>query len=66
MAIEETKSAPKTSDETKAVEVWCAELNTEAWLFAAAKMHAGWPQGRTVTRPQFEAALKAAGSVTSR
>lgn len=62
----DVKDDVKASSETKAIEVWCAELKTPDWLFAAAKMHARWPAQRTVTREAYEAALAGAQSVTCR
>lgn len=59
---------PKTAApaELKTVEAWAAERNTQAWQFAAAKMHAGWPIGREVTAEAFDAAVHDACNVISR
>lgn len=57
---------PVAAAERKPIETWAKELGTADWLFAATKMHAGWPRGREVTQAEFEAATKAVDGVTCR
>lgn len=60
------EKTPTHAPALKPIEVWAVELNTPAWLFAAAKMHAGWPIGRHVTRDAYVAGVDGAKSVTCR
>lgn len=46
--------------EKKTVETLCEEHGTPAWLFAAAKMKAGWVVGSELTESEYKKALKAA------
>jgi hypothetical protein len=58
---------PKTPDEKKAIEVWAAELSTDAAMFAVAKaVTPGWGLGKEVTRDEFIAALERAGKLEIR
>lgn len=51
--------AAATKPERQAVEDWATELDTPRWLLAAARQKHGWPQGRLLTRAEFEKALRA-------
>lgn len=56
------KESKKEAQEVAArpIEDWAKELGTPAWLFAATKAKHRWPEGKVVTRAEYEAAVKAA------
>lgn len=65
--VDETDLAGDTHPgKLKSVEDWNTELTPEPWQFAAAKVVAGWPGGREVTRAEFRAAIAKASGLVSR
>jgi hypothetical protein len=54
------------ADPRRPFETWVAEKKPAAWLAAAARAMQGWAIGREVTEPEFDDALKAAGSAEMR
>lgn len=55
------KNPNTTEQELLPVETHRRDLNTPAYLFAAARQMHGWPQGRRLLRTEYEKAIKAAG-----
>ena len=45
-------------EERRPAEQWAQEKQTPAWLFAAARVHEGWPVGRELLEAEFEEALQ--------
>jgi hypothetical protein len=56
------KDKPVEGSETtrRSVEEWASELGTPAWALAAARMKHAWPEGRQLSRAEFERAVVAA------
>lgn len=58
--LPETRSVEVTRGPRK---IKIARANPDAWKFTAAKAHARWPEGKEVTKAEFEAAVAAAAGV---
>jgi hypothetical protein len=58
----DSKPSEGKQPDRQAVEAWASELATPAWAFAAARMKHSWPEGRQLSRADYEKAVKAATS----
>lgn len=54
-----TSKAAAPKPDRQPVEDWAAELATPRWLLAAARQKHGWPQGRLLSRTEYERAIRA-------
>lgn len=50
-------SDPAPTPKRLPIEQHAEQLAVPAWLFAAARAHHNWPQGRELTEAEFQAAL---------
>lgn len=46
------------SEALKKIEEWKVELETKNYVFAGAKLHNGWADGKSLTQSEYESGIK--------